>query len=162
MKTWSLSAIAVLGLMVALTACGSHESSAAQTQEKRDNVVVGAWRVVSIGPGSGAIMSFRSDGTMRMLIPVSVEDMRNINRLPADEQEKRRTLLVVQGGQNFGNIAGTWKAMKADVIQVAFTLESEKKFDYTVRSLNKNSIELLQEGAPPMVLLYMHLPLSPN
>ncbi len=126
--------------------------------------MVGSWTVKNIGPFAGSIMSFRKEGTMRILMTVPPEQLQELRQLPPDEQATQSKSLVLHNGATYFNVSGTWKQETADTIEAVITVGSgaKKNVTYTVHHFDKSNMELRERGVPPTQLQYMDSPLPPS
>jgi hypothetical protein len=151
-------------LIMACCGCDSRAPAAARAAPGTEESIVGSWTVKNIGPFAGSIMSFRKEGTLRILMTVPPEQLEELQQLPPDEQARQSKSLVVQNGATYFNVNGTWKQETADKIKAVITVGSgEKKYvTYTVHHFDKGNMELREGGVPPTQLRYMDSPLPPT
>src|ERR1700749_4438439 len=98
-------------VLVSCSACDSGAPAAAV-----DESMVGSWTVKNVGPFAGSIMSFRKEGTMRILMTIPPAQLDELRQLPPDEQARQGKSLVVQNGTTYFNVNGTWEHSDADKI----------------------------------------------
>jgi hypothetical protein len=164
MRRVGLLAAAWIFAVMACCGCDSRAPAAAQAARGTEESMVGSWTVKNTGPYARSIMSFRKEGTMRILMTVPPEQLEELRQLPPDEQARQSKRLVVQNGATYFNVSGTWKQETEDTVRAVITVGSGEKKNviYTVHHFDKSNMELRASGVPPTQLQYMDSPLPPS